>query len=270
MERRSLWKLVLGLVLIVIGLALLLDAAGILPGIGRYIAGLWPIALVALGLAALLGWRRGVTLPWQSGKTKPINQALGDTRAALLDLSGQIGALEIEPAGVGSQDLIGGKVPASSRVQVESTGSATSIWLDRQGLGRLPFIGAKDAWELRLNPSAAWTLHLDADLDEGELDLTDLRVQELQLGGRSGEVKIKLPRRGQCVVAGAGHVDDLTLRVPDGVAARIRPPAGGVIRVDAGRFPVRNGVYESAGFEAAADWVEITLDSVTLGNLRVL
>ena len=59
MERRSLWKLVLGLVLIVIGLALLLNNLNILPGLWRFIAGLWPIALVAVGLAALLGWRRG-------------------------------------------------------------------------------------------------------------------------------------------------------------------------------------------------------------------
>ena len=40
MERRSLWKLVLGLVLIVIGLALLLNNLNILPGLWRFIAGL--------------------------------------------------------------------------------------------------------------------------------------------------------------------------------------------------------------------------------------
>ena len=59
MERRSLWKLVLGLVLIVIGLALLLNNLGIIPGLWRFIAGLWPVALVAIGLAVLLGWQRG-------------------------------------------------------------------------------------------------------------------------------------------------------------------------------------------------------------------
>lgn len=270
MGRRSLWKLVLGLVLIVIGLALLLDAIGILPGVGSFLTGLWPVALVAIGLAALIVWRQGVTLPWQTGKTKPINQALGDTRTALLDLSGHIGALEIDAAGASSQDVVGGKVPAASRLQVESTGSATSIWLDQPGLGRLPFIGAKDTWELRLNPSVTWTLHVDADLAEAEIDLTDLRVQELQLQGQADEIKIKLPHRGQCVVVGAGHIDDLTLRVPDGVAARIHPPTGGTIRIDTGRFPLRDTVYESAGFGGAVDWVEITLDRLTLGNLRVL
>lgn len=270
MQRSSLWKLVLGVILIVIGLGLLLDTVGIFPGLGRFIAGLWPIALVAIGLSALLAWRRGVTLPWQAGKTKPINQALGDTRSALLDLSGQIGALELDAAGAGSQDLIGGKVPATSRLQVESTGSASSIWLDRQGWGRLPYVGSKDAWELRLNPGAIWTLHLDATLDEGELDLTDLRVQELHLGGRSGEIKIKLPRRGQCVVAGAGQIDDLTVRVPDGVAARIHPPAGGTLRIDTGRFSLRDGVYESIGLSTAVDWAEINLDGSTITNFRVL
>jgi len=269
-ERRSLWKLVLGLVLIVIGLALLLNTLGIFPGLWRFIAGLWPIALVALGLAALLGWRRGLTLPWQASKSMPINEPLGDVRAALLDLSGHAGELEIEATGAGSQDLLGGRVPASSRVQVENAGPSATIWLQQKGLGRLPLISPKDAWELRLHPGVAWTLHVDADVDEGELDLTDLRVQDLHLGGHLGEVKIKLPRRGQSVVTVGGSVDELTLRVPDGVPARIHPPAGGASRIDTVRFPLREGAYESLGFDAAVDWIEITLDGAAVGNLRVL
>lgn len=270
MERRSLWKLVLGLVLIVIGLALLLNNLGIVPGLWRFIAGLWPIALVAIGLAVLLGWRRGITLPWQAGKSMPINEPLADVRMATLELSGHAGELEIEAAGAGSQDLLGGKVPANSRLQVENTGSAASIWLEQKGLGRLPFISPKDAWELRLNPSVGWMLHLNADLGESELDLTDLRVQELQLAGRSGEVKIKLPRRGQCVVTVAGQIDDLTLRVPEDMAARIHPPAGAISRIDTVRFPQREDALESIGFDAAVDWIEIRLDGAAIGNLRVL
>ncbi len=113
-------------------------------------------------------------------------------------------------------------------------------------------------------------MHLDAGLGEAELDLTDLRVQELQLGGPSGEVKIKLPRRGQCVVTVAGHIDDLTLRVPDGVLARIHPPAGGTSRIDTVRFPLRDDAYELPGFGAAVDWIEIRLDGAAISNLRVL
>ena len=270
MERRSLWKLVLGLVLIVIGLALLLNNLNILPGLWRFIAGLWPIALVAVGLAALLGWRKGFTLPWQTDKSVPINEPLGDVRTARLDLSGHIGDLEVEAAGAGSQDLLGGKTPASSRLQVENAGSSASIWLTQKGLGRLPWISPKDTWELRLNPTVAWTLRVDANLGEGELDLTDLRVQELQLGGHMGELKVKLPRRGQCVVTASGQMDDLTLRVPDGVAARIHPAASGTSRIDAVRFPMSEGAYESAGFSVAVDWVEITLDGAAVGSLRVL
>ncbi len=97
MERRSLWKLVLGLVLIVIGLALLLNNLGIVPGLWRFIAGLWPIALVAMGLAVLLGWRRGITLPWQAGKSMPINEPLADVRTATLELSGHAGGWKSRP-----------------------------------------------------------------------------------------------------------------------------------------------------------------------------
>lgn len=270
MERRSLWKLVLGLVLIVIGLALLLNNLGIVPGLWRFIAGLWPIALVAMGLAVLLGWQRGITLPWQASKSTPINEPLADVRTTTLELSGHVGELEIEAGGASSRDLLSGKVPANSRLQVENSGSSALIWLEQKGLGRLPFISPKDAWELRLNPSVGWTLHLNAGLGEAEIDLTDLRVQELQLGGPSGEVKVKLPRRGQCVVIAAGHIDDLTLRVPDGVLARIYPPAGGTSRIDTVRFPLRDDAYESPGFGAAVDWIEIRLDGAAISNLRVL
>ena len=152
MERRSLWKLVLGLVLIVIGLALLLNNLGIVPGLWRFIAGLWPIALVAMGLAVLLGWQRGITLPWQAGKSIPINEPLADVRTATIELSGHAGRLEFEAGRPGSQDLLSGKVPANSRLQVENAGSSALIWLEQKGLGRLPFISPKDAWELRLKP----------------------------------------------------------------------------------------------------------------------
>ena len=83
-------------------------------------------------------------------------------------------------------------------------------------------------------------------------------------------LKIKLPRRGQCVVAVAGHIDDLTLRVPDGVLARIYPPAGGTSRIDTVRFPLRDDAYESPGFGAAVDWIEIRLDGAAISNLRIL
>ena len=130
----------------------------------------------------------------------PINEPLGDVRTARLELSGHIGDLEVEAAGAGSQDLLSGKTPASSRLQVENVGQSASIWLMQKGLGRLPWISPRDTWELRLNPSVAWTLHVDADLGEGELDLTDLRVQELQLGGHVGRAQgeVAAPRAMRC------------------------------------------------------------------------
>ena len=52
--------------------------------------------------------------------------------------------------------------------------------------------------------------------------------------------------------------------------ARIYPPAGGTSRIDTVRFPLRDDAYESPGFGAAVDWIEIRLDGAAISNLRVL
>lgn len=270
MDGRSLWRILLPLALIFLGIVLLCSNLGVAPGLWDFIAGLWPLALIGLGLAILLGWQAG--WPWSGNvEMMPINEPLGNVRTATLELSGRVGELEIEAASANSQDLLGGKIPTHVRPEVDLAGDLAEVRLRSQKpVIWWPFGGSVGEWDLRLNPQVTWRMHVGGG-GETDLDLTGLRVAELQLDGHVGSVQMRLPRFGRTHVKVGGRLGDLTLRIPEGVAARIHKPAGplGSARVDTARFPLRGNFYESADFETAADRVEIELDS-SLGDLRII
>ena len=55
---------------------------------------------------------------------------------------------------------------------------------------------------------------------------------------------------------------ELTIHIPQGVAARIRSQSGlAEIKVDQGRFPYVNGVYESPDFGASPNRVDLMIEA---------
>ena len=270
MERRSLWRIIIPGGLIFLGLALLCNNLGIVPGLWDFIVGLWPLLLILLGIALVLGWRAG--WPWKAAKSVPINEPLGEVTNATLDLSGRAEELLLEAAGANSQDLLGGKVPEDSRTEVKISGSSALVRVLRdRSTAWWPWAGTGGQWELRLHPGITWSLRVVGGVGETNLNLADLQVTELWVDGHGGNLQIRLPRTGQAQVRIGGRLGDLTLRVPAGVAARIHPPSGTVssARIDTGRFPQLGDVYQSAGFESADDRVEIWQDS-SLADLRII
>jgi hypothetical protein len=270
MKRASLWKLILPAVLIFLGVALLCNNLGIVPGLWGSLIGLWPLFLIALGVALVLGWR--FDLPWTEGKSMPFNEPLADVRRATLDLSGRAGELILEAASTNSQDLLGGRIPGGSHTEVEANGESAKVCFRREGPSTWwPWARSSGLWDLHLHPRVTWTLSVAGGIAETTLDLTELRVTDIEIEGQMGDARIKLPRSGQTTVRFGGHLGDLTVRVPDGVAVRIHQPrdTSAVARVNTTRFPQQGDVYETPGFETATDWVEIVLES-SLGELRVL
>ena len=92
-----------------------------------------------------------------------------------------------------------------------------------------------------------------------QLDLADLRVTDLRVETGASSTKVTLPTQAGHtrvdIQAGAASV---SLRIPPGVAARIRA-TGGVasIDVDQSRFPRSGGVYQSVDYDTAANKAEI-------------
>lgn len=268
MEGRTLWRVILPAGLIFLGLALLCSNLGIVPGLWDFLVGLWPLLLIGIGAALLLGWRGW---NWRPRRSMPVNEPLGDVQSATLDLSGRVGELSLEAAGPNSHDLLGGKAPEGSRAEVEASGQSVQVRIRRDSaLAWLPFGGWAGEWDLHLHPNVSWSLRVAGDTNEAKLDLANLRVTELKWDGQADNVKLMLPQRGQTEVRIGGRLGDLTVRVPQGVAGRIHQAGGnlGSYRVDTVRFPLVGDIYESPDFESATDRVEIWLDG-PLGDLRI-
>jgi hypothetical protein len=102
-------------------------------------------------------------------------------------------------------------------------------------------------------------LTLKTGASSAEVDLTDLKVARLRIETGASRSTVRLP-------AGAGYTEatvqagaaQITIIVPEGVAARIREDVGlASVRVDTFRFPKADGLYESTGFDTASNRVEL-------------
>jgi hypothetical protein len=117
-------------------------------------------------------------------------------------------------------------------------------------------------WDVALNPQMPLALALQTGAGEAQLDLRDLHATDVQLKTGASATKLIVPAgvpRAQVRVEGGAA--SVSVRVPDGVAARIRATGGlAEISVDEGRFPRREGIYQSPDYAEAAHAVDITVD----------
>ena len=114
-------------------------------------------------------------------------------------------------------------------------------------------------------------LRVDAGASRTDLDLTDLLIAELKFCIRAqAATRITLPAHAGLttaeIEAGAASVD---IRVPGGVAARIRTESGlATIDIDPTRFPRFGNAYQSPDFETAENKIEMKI-STGVGAVHV-
>ncbi len=117
-------------------------------------------------------------------------------------------------------------------------------------------------WSLGLNNQVPLKLRLEAGAAESNLDLSGLRLTELKLEIGASSTNVTLPAQAGFtkakVSAGAAST---TLRIPSGVAARIRFEGGAAsFEVDSARFPRVNGYRQSPDYETAANKVDLDIE----------
>jgi hypothetical protein len=253
MTSRLFWPLIL----IAAGVLLLLDNLNLLPGSAW--GWIWPLALIALGVSVLLGGRAAA---------EPVEDslALDGARRARLSLKHGAGELDVR-GGAPPDTLFAGTFHGGVDKQVGRQGDEVEATLAARGEEWLNWIGPRGRggrldWAVRLNPGLPLALSLESGASAATLDLADLKVTEFALQTGASQTRLVLP-------ANAGHTRarinagaaEVQVRVPEGVAARIRGHmAVGSLDVDQGRFPRRDGGYESPGFETAANRVEIDVE----------
>lgn len=268
MHRRRVY---LGLVLIAIGALLLIDNLGLLAGLGISAWGLiGPLILILLGV--LLFLRAVRSRPSRS--VEEVTIALDGAARARIHVHHGAGQLRLAggaPAGTLAKGTFRGGVDWRSRWR----GDLLEVELHVPAR-TLPFLapwewgpGAMLEWQVALG-DVPLTLDLETGASETALDLRELQVQELQLRTGASDTQVDLPARaGHTRVRVEAGVAAVTLRVPGGVAARIL--ASGAlagIDVDTTRFPRSGGRYESPGYEAAENRVEIDVRSA-LGSVEI-
>jgi len=117
-------------------------------------------------------------------------------------------------------------------------------------------------WNVGLNPDIPLDLVFETGASKSRIDLSALKVTELTIRTGASSTELVLPEKAghtrARISSGAASVE---VRVPVGTAARIRGTMGlGSLNVDGQRFPRKDSVYESDGFAAAENTVELDIE----------
>lgn len=270
------------LILIIIGLEILIGVLGRCPakyaGLGYVLSAIVGVVVVIAALAlvayVLLAGPQLAGGPPAATPTSHFTQPRGNVSRAEVSLDLLLGTFRASALPAGTGNLLEGdfagpdNAPPVSREYQERGGVA---FLTLKSSGPRVRLGGGEAWpqgHLRLSPDVPLVLQVETVMGTLDLDLRDLRVTDLTLEGVMCTQQVQLPTSGQVVVHVAGVMSTCEITVPAGTAARIHRKGLAAITVDERRFPRRGEVHESAEFAAAANRVEITIESV-MGTVRV-
>jgi hypothetical protein len=266
-NNRTFWSLLL----ILIGVLLLLSNLGLLPvNIWPLI---WPGILIVLGLWIL--FRR--TFGRGSVEAETISVPLDGAQKARVVISHGAGRIHVSGAAAPGQ-LLSGQFNGGSEVKVNRSRDMLDVDL-RADVGRgfdlaFPWIwgpGSALDWTFGLSSEIPLSLEMKTGASELNLDLTQLRLTDLRLETGASSSDIMLPARaGLTRVSVEGGATSVKLRVPEGVAARVKTDGGlAEFKVDTARFPKTASGYESSNFDEAENKVEIRAD-VGLSSVSII
>jgi hypothetical protein len=261
--RRS--DLLWGLILVVVGVALLLDR---LLGISLWKA-VWPLLLIGLGLWFLWSASRGEEPLEEEEVTIPV----GGAERAHIQMRHGAGQARVG-ASADASELVSGTFVGGLDYERESRGDTVYLRM-RPSLRASRFLmpwfrRGGFSWDFGLSPSIPLSLRVDGGMSSMNLDLSDLQVTDLQLKTGMSATEVTLP-------VGAGHtraeidsgMASVRIQVPEGVAARIRTESGlASIAVDRQRFPRTGSVYQSEDYDQSENRVDILIKS-GLGSVTV-
>jgi len=292
------------LVLISLGLVFLLNNLEIISwDVWFTIGRMWPVLLVAIGIDLIFGrrsgigaaisavlilaifagafWLLGVTGDVWSGDqlTELIVQELGKAKEAEVEISMNVGVLEIYAMPESSDLLVEGQIQVSEFERISENyrlEDETVVYsLTTKGQQYHPgwlFSNRVDqtkGWELFLNRNVALDLNVDTGVGKTVVNLTGINLTYLDVDIGVGEVVVILPEEGSYQVRVNGGVGKLEIQIPTGVAARINLDTGLGSTTVLGDYDYQNGAYYSESYSSSDEQVEIFIDG-GVGNIRLL
>jgi hypothetical protein len=246
-----------GFCLVSVGVLFLLSTTGILEGVNPWNL-IWPLFLIGLGVWILFGSLlsrrsandvRQVAIPLEGATRLHVKIGHGAGRLTV-DNRAAPGELLTGSFAGGMQykmDRSDGEVKVRLRVPDQAIPVFNWGW------------SHSIDWTIGLTREIPIALEIGTGANETVLDLTDLRVTELQVHTGASSTKVSLPAnagftRVSCEAGAAG----VEMRVPSSVAARIRYRGGlSSINVSTSRFPRSGDGYQSVDYDSALNKVDI-------------
>ncbi|MAF52161.1 MAG: hypothetical protein CL694_03980 [Chloroflexi bacterium] len=272
------------ILLIVVGAVFLMHTTDVLPwSIWLEMWRFWPVLLIAIGVNLIVASRAPIVAAalvlaifagsvgaayamTESGGgghlVSTFSESLSDVERADLEISFGAGTLELTSLPAGSPSLVEASFfGRRAETTVSRSGNKANIGfaMDRWGL----FHGATDVlWEVAMSESTRLTLDVEGGAAKMVLDLRRLQVSNLDINVGAAEVRVVLPEAAGIVdVDLGGGAASINVVVPDGVAARIVKSSGfSIVDIDTSRFPKFGDVYESPGYAAAENRVDLTIN----------
>lgn len=251
-----------GAALILAGLLLYLQQQGIITNVFRYF---WPLALILLGAWIILGvyWR-----PAPSAQ-ELFSIPLGGAKSARFKFSHGAGQLVIS-GGAPIGQALAGSAAAGMNKESRLDGDRLEVKVEA-GPSFVPFVGPSEGvWRFQLTQEIPLTLKVEAGASSLDLDLRDVLATHVELKTGASSSNVTMPARGVSLLDVEAGAASVNVRIPEATAGRIRVKEGVTsVNVDTNRFPqLDSGIYQSPGFESAADRAEITCEA-GLGSVSV-
>ena len=250
-------------VLVVVGVWLLLNNLGILPAFswGIFV----PILLILMGLAMILS-RTGDSVELQQVTD---SLALDGATTARITFKHGAGRLRVG-AGAPVGQVLAGTFAGGVEKKTVRRGDTIDLTLRpptqewSSGLFPWNWSGRSGGfeWDVRLSAEPGLALTFETGAGESRLDFSGLRVSEVTLKTGASSTQMVLPAAaGSTKVDIRSGVAEVNVVVPAGVAAHVSGSMGlGALNVDQGRFPRRDGFYESADYAATVNRAEVHVD----------
>jgi len=264
MRRNAFW----GLCLLLVGSVLLLDNLGYLAFLGVSVWQLiWPVALIGLGVWILVGSKIRPNL-----ESRDIIVGLESAAEAEIQLDYGAGELRVE-SGAGPSELLNGTFEGGVQHRVQREGNRTKVRIGSTPGVFLPVHWGPHysrRWHVQLTDQIPIALTVKTGASDCKLDLEHLKVTALHLKSGASSTVVTLPANaGYTEVHGSSGAASVSLRIPEGVAARIRTHGGlSSTSVDQRRFPRQGAYYISPNYETAENRADIRLD-MGVGSISI-
>lgn len=261
MHRRG--NLFWGSVLIILAGLLLLKQKGVI--VGDIFGYFWPFLIIAFGVWLIVGFFARN----QPVEGEQVSIPLEGAASAYVKLDHGAGRLTLR-SGAGSGEIVNGTFGngLSYKSHVEGGRMEVKLRTSQQAWAWWP--GESLDWDIRLNRDIPLSLKIDSGASASILDLSDLKVTDLDIDTGASSTELTLPAN-----AGNTHVDidtgasSLKVNIPSGVAASIRVKSGiASVNVNPRFSRLDGGLYQSTDYSTAANRIDMTIDA-GVGSIEV-